>query len=64
MNTRLTVFEMVLLGLIGSLGWRVTPEQAAQVEEVLEELGLSAIARQPFSTLSGGKGSWSPWPKA
>lgn len=55
MNTRLTVFEMVLLGLIGSLGWRVTPEQAAQVEEVLEELGLSAIARQPFSTLSGGQ---------
>ena len=55
MNTRLTVFEMVLLGLIGSLGWRVTPEQTAQVEEVLRELGLLAIARQPFSTLSGGQ---------
>ncbi len=55
LNTRLTVFEMVLLGLIGSLGWRVTPEQTAQVEEILREMGLLAIARQPFSTLSGGQ---------
>lgn len=60
MNTRLTVFEMVLLGLIGSLGWRVTPEQTAQVEEVLRELGLLAIAGSPFPPSAGDRGSWSP----
>lgn len=53
--SRLTVFEMVLLGLVEDLRWRVTGEQAAQVERVLRELGLADLAKQPFATLSGGQ---------
>lgn len=55
LQTKLTVFEMVLLGLSGSLKWHVTDEQIDTVYKTLSELGISGLARQPFDTLSGGQ---------
>ncbi len=55
LNTQLTVFEMVLLGLVNNLKWHVTSEQLKQVNDILEEMRLTAISRQPFHTLSGGQ---------
>ena len=55
LQTKLTVFEMVLLGLVKHLKWHVRPEQVELVYETLEELGIAQIARQPFQTLSGGQ---------
>ena len=54
-QTRLTVFEMVLLGLVNNLKWHVTAEQTDRVYAILKELGLEPIATQPFNTLSGGQ---------
>lgn len=54
-QTKLTVFEMVLLGLVNNLKWHVTDEQTERVYALLEELNLLAIAQQPFQTLSGGQ---------
>lgn len=55
LQTRLTVFEMVLLGLVSSLKWHVSEEQTEKVWRTLKELGIDHIARQPFHTLSGGQ---------
>lgn len=55
LTTRLTAFEMILLGLAGNLRWHVTGEQLRQVNTIIEEMHLEAIARQPFHTLSGGQ---------
>ncbi|MDR2301240.1 MAG: ATP-binding cassette domain-containing protein, partial [Deltaproteobacteria bacterium] len=54
-NSKLTVFEMVLLGLVSDLKWRVSPEQSQRVEAVLAELSLTELARYPLSGLSGGQ---------
>lgn len=54
-QTRLTVFEMVLLGLVKSLRWKVTEEQIFKVNHVLKELNLLALSKQPFQHLSGGQ---------
>jgi iron complex transport system ATP-binding protein len=54
-NSRLTVFEMVLLGLVTDLKWRVSKEQTERVEEVLAELSLKELGPYPVSGLSGGQ---------
>lgn len=54
-HSRLTVFEMVLLGLVKELRWRVGDEQLAAVERVLEELQLTKLSGRPFNDLSGGQ---------
>lgn len=55
LQTRLTVFEMVLLGLVNNLKWHVTEEQTSRVYELLEDLNLLTLASQSFQTLSGGQ---------
>lgn len=55
LTTKLTVFEMILLGLVNNLRWHVTHEQLQQVNNIIEEMHLESIARQPFHTLSGGQ---------
>lgn len=55
LSTKLTVFEMVLLGLVNNLKWHVTDEQLKMVSDILEELNLIGMAKQPFNTLSGGQ---------
>lgn len=55
LNTKLTVFEMVLLGLVNNLKWHITNEQLEMVSNVIEELNLTHLSKQPFNTLSGGQ---------
>ena len=55
LQTKLTVFEMVLLGMVSNLKWHVTREQMDKVWVTLEELGIQHLAEQPFNTLSGGQ---------
>ncbi|MCB7319196.1 ABC transporter ATP-binding protein [Lacrimispora sp. 210928-DFI.3.58] len=55
LSTKLTVFEMVLLGLVNNLKWHVTKEQLMLVNDTLTALNLSDISKQPFNTLSGGQ---------
>ncbi|GFI61393.1 ferric enterobactin transport ATP-binding protein FepC [Clostridiales bacterium] len=55
LNTGLTVFEMILLGLVNNLKWRVTDEQLRMVGNIIDEMNLNSISKQPFNTLSGGQ---------
>jgi len=54
-RSRLTVEEAVLLGRLGSLGWRVHAEQQAAVRQQLAALGLAALAGRRLCELSGGQ---------
>ncbi len=53
--SQLTVIEVVLLGLVHQLNWRISEEQEKKAENMLRELGLIDIATRPFSQLSGGQ---------
>jgi urea transport system ATP-binding protein len=59
-----TVWENVLLSLKGSRGvfsslfHRTTPEQRAQVEEVLKAVGLGGRAQEKAGALSHGQKQW------
>ncbi|PKF81313.1 ABC transporter ATP-binding protein [Vibrio sp. vnigr-6D03] len=53
--SQLTVIEVVLLGLVHQLNWRISEEQEQKAENMLRELGLIGIATRPFSQLSGGQ---------
>ncbi len=55
LSTKLTVFEMVLLGLVNNLKWHVTNEQLQMVDDIIKKLNLTDISEQPFNTLSGGQ---------
>ena len=46
-TSRLTAFEMVLLGLVKDLRWKVTDEQIEKVADTLAELGLDSLSRKP-----------------
>lgn len=54
-TSRLTVFEMVLLGLARGLGWRVTPEIHDRVDRTLHAMGIDRYAHEPVASLSGGQ---------
>jgi len=54
-DSALTAFEMVLLGKVRQLGWRVSPAQVDAVEQALAECGISSLANRPFNRLSGGQ---------
>lgn len=54
-TSQLTVIEVVLLGLVEQLRWRITPEQEYLAEQVLDSLGLIQLATRRFSSLSGGQ---------
>jgi manganese/zinc/iron transport system ATP- binding protein len=53
----LTVFDMVLMGCYGKLGWfkRPTSEDRQRAHEALIAVGLDAIAHVSIGTLSGGQ---------
>ncbi|MDP2572036.1 ABC transporter ATP-binding protein [Vibrio penaeicida] len=53
--SQLTVIEVVLLGLVHQLNWRISEEQEQKAENMLRDLGLIDIATRPFSQLSGGQ---------
>ncbi|MCW7506767.1 ATP-binding cassette domain-containing protein [Leptospira levettii] len=54
---RLTAFEMVLTGVIGTLGLykEPTPEQTKTASLLLESIGLENKAHQQYQTLSSGE---------
>lgn len=54
-TSALTVIEMVLLGKIADLKWRVNDEILGEVEEIMEKLQITHLAEQRFSDLSGGQ---------
>ncbi|WP_216602229.1 ABC transporter ATP-binding protein [Vibrio pectenicida] len=54
-SSQLTVIEVVLLGLVHSLNWRITPEQEQVAESFLRDLDLLHLATRTFSQLSGGQ---------
>lgn len=54
-STQLTVFEMVLLGLVKDLSWKVTQEIFQQVDDVLHAMQIDQLAYIPMSELSGGQ---------
>ncbi|WP_117168545.1 ABC transporter ATP-binding protein [Paraliobacillus sediminis] len=54
-TSELTVFEMILLGKVKQLTWRVKPEILTEVEKLLREMKLTYLSNKRFSTLSGGQ---------
>ena len=54
-RSRLSVTEAVQLGQLGALGWRVSAEQRAAVQQQLAALGLGALAERRLCELSGGQ---------
>lgn len=54
-TSRLSVFEMVLLGLLPDLGRKVKDQDINRVEEILEGLNISQLGHRNFSELSGGQ---------
>ena len=54
-TSRLTVFEMVLLGLVNDLSWRVTPERFEEVDRTLHRMEIAHLAQEPVCRLSGGQ---------
>lgn len=54
-TTELSVFEMVLLGRVKDLSWKVEQHHLDAVTDMLEELGLLGISCVPFCKLSGGQ---------
>lgn len=54
-TSRLTVFEMVLLGLVKDLSWRVTKQTFDRVDETLHQLNINRLADVAVNRLSGGQ---------
>ncbi|GAA3524325.1 ATP-binding cassette domain-containing protein [Amycolatopsis ultiminotia] len=59
LRSPLSVHDVVLTGLTGSVDtpprWQPTPEQSAQATELIELLGLTALANERWPTLSQGE---------
>lgn len=51
----LTVFEMVLLGLLGSLGLHISEEETAAVQQILQDFEIEHLASRRVEELSGGQ---------
>ncbi len=51
----LSVFEVVMLGLVSRLGFRVSDEDISKVNEVLELVGIRDLAGKNISEISGGQ---------
>ena len=54
-ETRLNVFESVLLGRKPHIRWSVTNDDYAVVETVIRQIGLEHLAMRPVDDLSGGE---------
>lgn len=54
-NSNLTVFEMVLLGHMKDLGWKVSKEKLEETNTILKKINLSHLSYSKFSSLSGGE---------
>ena len=54
-ETRLTVFEAVLMGRKPHIRWGATGRDYALVETILTQIGLDRLALRPVTDLSGGE---------
>ncbi len=54
-TSALTAIEMVMLGKVKELGWRVDQEILDKVDEMMDLLNIRHLADQKFSELSGGQ---------
>ena len=54
-KVNLSVFEVVMLGRVGSMSFRVSDEDIAATQEVLERLNLQRFASRSIMELSGGQ---------
>jgi len=54
-RTSLTVMEIVLLGRLDSLNWKVSEEDLSIAYGMLVELGIEDLAVRPMNELSGGQ---------
>ncbi len=54
-SINLTVFEVVMLGLVNSLGFRVSDEDIERVNKVLELVGIDHLAGSGITEISGGQ---------
>lgn len=54
-RVNLTVFEVVMLGRMGSMSFRVKDEDIQATQEVLERLNLQRFASRNIMELSGGQ---------
>ena len=54
-SSRLSVFEMVMLGLGRRLSWRVTSDVFERVDETLHAMQIAHLADRPVAALSGGQ---------
>lgn len=54
-NSVLTVFEVILLGMIDSLSLRVSDDELVKVMSIMKKLGIYDLAKKRMSELSGGQ---------
>jgi len=54
-ETRLTVFEAVLIGRKPHIRWSMGSEDYEVAERIIQQLGLAHLAMRPVSDLSGGE---------
>ena len=54
-NINLSVFEVVMLGLVKTLGFRVSDEDIEKVNNVLSLVGIEHLAGRIISEISGGQ---------
>lgn len=54
-DSDLTVFDVVLLGVLPHRRWGPTRQDVQAVEKILMTMDLAALAHRRFSTLSGGE---------
>lgn len=54
-TSRLTVFEMILLGLVKELRIKVSLDQIQRVMDIIDELGLTELSQKQVRSLSGGQ---------
>lgn len=54
-TSALTAVEMVLLGKVRKLNWRVRDDVLREVDEMMERLNIGHLAEKKFSDLSGGQ---------
>jgi len=55
LETRLTVFEVVLMGRKPHIRWSITSDDYALVEEIIRQIGIEHLSMRPASDLSGGE---------
>jgi len=60
LETRLTVFEVVLMGRKPHIRWSITSDDYALVEEIIRQIGIEHLSMRPASDLRAA-GSFKRW---